>query len=200
MAQGGALVVLLAFSGLCSAAEVALFSLTPGDRETLAETPTPAARRVLGLLEHSRRLLMAVLLLNTVANVGAALLSARLAEICGEYLKKGSQAYFEGSLQTRQWEDKEGNTRYSTEVKVREMQLLGGRGGGGGGDDFDQSERPAPARSTTGGGGAAPRGGSGDGNGGGGRDGGPARPPQRQAKPAASDDNYEFSPDDDLPF
>jgi len=125
---------------------------------------------------------------------------ARLAEICGEYLKKGSQAYFEGSLQTRQWEDKEGNTRYSTEVKVREMQLLGGRGGGGGGDDFDQSERPAPARSTTGGGGAAPRGGSGDGNGGGGRDGGPARPPQRQAKPAASDDNYEFSPDDDLPF
>jgi single-strand DNA-binding protein len=117
---------------------------------------------------------------------------ARLAEICGEYLKKGSQAYFEGSLQTRQWEDKEGNTRYSTEVKVREMQLLGGRGGaGGGGDvDYDQSERPAPARQ------AAPRA---DGNGGG-NGGGPSRPPQRQAKPAASDDNYEFSPDDDLPF
>lgn len=79
VAQGGVLVVLLAFSGLCSAAEVALFSLTPGEREALAETPTPAARRVVGLLEHSRRLLMAVLLLNTVANVGAALLSARLA-------------------------------------------------------------------------------------------------------------------------
>ena len=113
---------------------------------------------------------------------------ARLAEICGEYLKKGSQAYFEGSLQTRQWEDKEGNTRYSTEVKVREMQLLGGRGGaGGGGDvDYDQSERPAPARQ------AAPRAG-------GGSDGGQGRPPQRQPTPA-TDDNYEFSPDDDLPF
>ena len=119
---------------------------------------------------------------------------ARLAEICGEYLKKGSQAYFEGSLQTRQWDDKEGNTRYSTEIKVREMQMLGGKGGGGGGsDDFDQSERPARQ--------AAPRaGGSGDGNGGGSRDSGPARPPQRQAKPAATEDSYDFSPDDDLPF
>jgi putative hemolysin len=76
--QGGAVVVLLVFSGLCSAAEVALFSLTPAEREALAGTPTPAARRVLGLLEHSRRLLVAVLLLNTVANVGVALLSARL--------------------------------------------------------------------------------------------------------------------------
>ncbi|HEX8384813.1 MAG TPA: single-stranded DNA-binding protein [Rubricoccaceae bacterium] len=115
---------------------------------------------------------------------------SRLAEICGEYLKKGSQAYFEGSLQTRQWEDKDGNTRYSTEVKVREMQMLGGKGGGGGSDDFDQSERPAPARQ------AAPRAG---GNGGGGGNSGPSRPPQRQAQPA-SDDTYEFSPDDDLPF
>lgn len=53
---------------------------------------------------------------------------ARLAEICGEYLKKGSQVYFEGSLQTRQWEDKEGATRYTTEVKAREMMFLSGRG------------------------------------------------------------------------
>lgn len=51
---------------------------------------------------------------------------ARLAEICGEYLKKGRQVYFEGSLQTRQWEDTDGNTRYSTEVKAREMTMLGG--------------------------------------------------------------------------
>jgi single-strand DNA-binding protein len=57
---------------------------------------------------------------------------ARLAEICGEYLRKGSQVYFEGSLQTRQWEDRDGNTRYTTEVKAREMVMLGGRGGNGG--------------------------------------------------------------------
>ncbi|HEX8297582.1 MAG TPA: single-stranded DNA-binding protein [Rubricoccaceae bacterium] len=119
---------------------------------------------------------------------------ARLAEICGEYLKKGSQAYFEGSLQTRQWEDKEGNTRYSTEIKVREMQMLGGKGGGGGGDDFDQSER-APRQQ------AAPRsGGGGGGYGGGGNDGGGGRPPQRQQPKPAADDAYDFTPDDDLPF
>lgn len=53
---------------------------------------------------------------------------ARLAEVCGEYLKKGSQVYIEGSLQTRQWEDKDGNKRYTTEIKAREMQMLGGRG------------------------------------------------------------------------
>lgn len=51
---------------------------------------------------------------------------ARLAEICGEYLKKGSPVYIEGSLQTRQWEDQDGNTRYSTEVKAREMVMLSG--------------------------------------------------------------------------
>ena len=115
---------------------------------------------------------------------------ARLAEICGEYLKKGSQAYFEGSLQTRQWDDKEGNTRYSTEIKVREMQMLGGKGGGGGTDDFDQSER-APRQAP------APRSGGDDR---GGNDGGAGRPPQRQPKPAAAAESYDFSPDDDLPF
>ena len=119
---------------------------------------------------------------------------ARLAEICGEYLKKGSQAYFEGSLQTRQWEDKEGNTRYSTEIKVREMQMLGGKGGGGGGDEFDQSER-APRQQ------AAPRSGGGNGGGGGSNDGGGGRPPQQRAQPKpAADDAYDFTPDDDLPF
>ena len=57
---------------------------------------------------------------------------ARLAEICSEYLRKGSQVYFEGQLQTRTWEDREGNTRYTTEIKAREMVMLGGRGGNGG--------------------------------------------------------------------
>lgn len=49
---------------------------------------------------------------------------ARLAEICGEYLKKGSQVYFEGSLQTRSYEDKDGVTKYTTEIKAKEMMML----------------------------------------------------------------------------
>ena len=106
---------------------------------------------------------------------------ARLAEICGEYLKKGRQVYIEGQLQTRQWEDKDGNTKYTTEIKAREMQMLGGRddnsGGGnygGGSDSYDQSPRPQRQQSNSGGG----------------------------SKPASSGggDNYEFTPDDDLPF
>ena len=55
----------------------------------------------------------------------------RLAEIAGEYLKKGSQVYVEGRLQTRKWQDKTGNDRYTTEIVANEMQMLGGRGGGG---------------------------------------------------------------------
>ena len=51
----------------------------------------------------------------------------RLAEICGEYLRKGSQVYIEGKLQTRSWEDKEGNKRYTTEIVAQSMQMLGGR-------------------------------------------------------------------------
>jgi single-strand DNA-binding protein len=58
---------------------------------------------------------------------------ARLAEICNEYLKKGSQVYFEGSLQTRSWDDRDGNTRYTTEIKAREMVMLGERDFGGSG-------------------------------------------------------------------
>jgi single-strand DNA-binding protein len=58
---------------------------------------------------------------------------SRLAEIAGEYLKKGSQVYVEGSLRTRKWQDKSGNDRYTTEIIASEMQMLGGRGGGGGG-------------------------------------------------------------------
>ncbi len=53
----------------------------------------------------------------------------RLAEIVGEYLKKGSQIYVEGRLQTRKWQDKEGKDRYTTEIVANEMQMLGSRGG-----------------------------------------------------------------------
>jgi single-strand DNA-binding protein len=96
---------------------------------------------------------------------------ARLAEICNEYLKKGSQVYFEGSLQTRQWEDKDGNTRYTTEIKAKEMMMLSGREGGGsfsspgGGMEASRSASPAPAAADSG-----------------------------------SRDDYTFQPDDDLPF
>ena len=55
----------------------------------------------------------------------------RLAEIAGEYLKKGSQVYVEGSLRTRKWQDKEGKDRYTTEIRADNMQMLGSRAGAG---------------------------------------------------------------------
>jgi single-strand DNA-binding protein len=57
----------------------------------------------------------------------------RLAEIAGEYLRKGSQVYIEGRLRTRKWQDKTGNDRYTTEIVANEMQMLGSRSGGGSG-------------------------------------------------------------------
>ncbi|MGH8752151.1 MAG: single-stranded DNA-binding protein [Burkholderiales bacterium] len=54
----------------------------------------------------------------------------KLAEIAGEYLKKGSQVYIEGRLQTRKWQDKEGKDRYTTEIIADKMQMLGSRAGG----------------------------------------------------------------------
>jgi single-strand DNA-binding protein len=59
----------------------------------------------------------------------------RLAEIAGEYLRKGSKVYIEGSLRTRDWQDQNGQKRYSTEVIANEMQMLDSRGGGGMGAD-----------------------------------------------------------------
>ncbi len=56
----------------------------------------------------------------------------RLAEIAGEYLKKGSQVYIEGQLRTNKWQDKSGNDRYTTEIIANELQMLGGRPGSGG--------------------------------------------------------------------
>ncbi|MEG3765470.1 single-stranded DNA-binding protein [Alteromonas sp. 14N.309.X.WAT.G.H12] len=67
----------------------------------------------------------------------------RLAEIAGEYLKKGSQIYCEGKLQTRKWQDQQGQDRYTTEIIVDQMQMLGGRDGGGqGGQSGGYQQRP----------------------------------------------------------
>ena len=75
----------------------------------------------------------------------------RLAEIVAEYLKKGSQVYVEGRLQTRKWQDKEGNDKYSTEIVANEMQMLGSRGGGGGGSSASEGGgRQSPAAESRG--------------------------------------------------
>lgn len=103
---------------------------------------------------------------------------ARLAEICGEYLKKGSMIYIEGSLQTRSWEDRDGNTRYTTEVKAQEMQMLDSRGSNGGGS----SEYAAGGQSSRG---ASNRG---------------SRPQSQNGGSEAVADKDSFGPDDDLPF
>lgn len=70
----------------------------------------------------------------------------KLAEICAEYLKKGQLTYFEGSLQTRKWQDKEGNDKYTTEIKVDsfsgKMQMLGGK------KDEENEDADPPARAT----------------------------------------------------
>ncbi len=116
----------------------------------------------------------------------------RLAEIVGEYLKKGSSVYIEGRLRTRKWQGQDGQDRYSTEIVADQMQMLGGRGGSGGGggmggDDGGYSREPSESR----GGGRSMGGGGGARSGGGG--GGASRPSQ----PASGglDDM-----DDDIPF
>ena len=65
----------------------------------------------------------------------------KLAEIAGEYLKKGSQVYVEGRLQTRKWPDKDGQDKYTTEIIADRMQMLGSRQGMGGGDREGGGER-----------------------------------------------------------
>jgi single-strand DNA-binding protein len=81
----------------------------------------------------------------------------RLAEIAGEYLKKGRPVYVEGKLRTRKWTDKDGNERYTTEIVADVMQMLGSREGAGGAD-FDEASGAAPPRAAAGreGGGRAP--------------------------------------------
>jgi single-strand DNA-binding protein len=108
----------------------------------------------------------------------------KLAEIAGQYLKKGSQVYIEGSLRTRKYTDKDGVEKYATDIRADTMQMLGSRqgmGGGAGMDDGGYSSAP-PARQNAGGGGS---GGSGGGGG--------SRPAPRPA-PNFSD------MDDDIPF
>ena len=94
----------------------------------------------------------------------------KLAEIVGQYLKKGSKIYVEGSLRTRKWE-KDGIDRYTTEIQVQDMQMLDGRGGASSGDDYS----PPPQRAAS-----APR----------------TSAPSRQQAPVV-EDNFE---DDDIPF
>jgi len=69
----------------------------------------------------------------------------RLAEIAGEYLKKGSPVYVEGRIRTRKWQDKDGQDKYSTEIVADRMQLLGGRGGAEGSGGGGGGARPAAA-------------------------------------------------------
>ena len=85
-------------------------------------------------------------------------LFSRLAEVAEQYLRKGSQVYVEGRIQTRKWQGQDGQDRYTTEIVANELQMLGGRGGAGGdGDDWNQSAGPpeqpseggAPGRAST---------------------------------------------------
>ena len=103
----------------------------------------------------------------------------RLAEVVGQYLKKGSQVYVEGSIRTRKWTDKEGQERYSTEIKADTMQMLGSRQGMGGPEGAQGGQR---AQGSQGGG----QGYAGQGDGGydggydaGGYDNAPPAPPRR---------------------
>lgn len=102
----------------------------------------------------------------------------RLAEIAGEYLRKGRSIYVEGRIKTRKWQDKEtGQDRYSTEIVADQMQMLGGRDGdtgGSGGGDFGQSQ--APARQAQ------------------------QRPAPAQQRPAAQEPTNLADMDDDIPF
>ena len=84
----------------------------------------------------------------------------KLAEIAGEYLKKGSPVYVEGRIRTRKWQDKEGQDRYSTEIVADRMQMLGSRQGMGGGErdaggEREGGSRPASKPSSAGAGAAA---------------------------------------------
>ncbi len=106
----------------------------------------------------------------------------RLAEIAAEYLRKGSKVYVEGKLQTRKWQDQNGQDRWSTEIVANEMQMLDSRGGGGGGG-FGGNEPPMDDW------GGPPSGGGG--SGGGGRSGGGSRGPV-DAPPGDFDDDIPF--------
>ena len=116
---------------------------------------------------------------------------ARLAEVAGEYLRKGSKVYVEGRIQTRKWQNKEGQDVYTTEIVANEMQMLDSKGGGGGSSapfgGGGQQQRPQQ------------QGGGYGGQGGGGRGGQQSyQPPQRE--PAGGDPGFDDDLDDDIPF
>lgn len=120
----------------------------------------------------------------------------KLAEIAGQYLKKGSQVYVEGRLQTRKWTDKDGVERYTTEIIADTMQMLGGRAGGGGGA-ASMDDGGFGGGASYGGG----NGGNGGGNSGGGSYGGGAPRQQAPARQPAAPAGGGFSDmDDDIPF
>lgn len=112
----------------------------------------------------------------------------RLAEIAGEYLRKGSKVYIEGSLRTRKWQDQSGNDRYTTEIVASDMQMLDSKGEGGaqsGGGNFDGYNQMPESQGGGNMGGGAPAGG------------GFNQAPQQSA-PAPSPAAAEF--EDDIPF
>jgi len=85
----------------------------------------------------------------------------RLVEIIERYVKKGDRIYVEGEIEYRQYQDKDGVTKYSTEIRAREVVLLGSKGDGGGGGDWDRGgSRPAASAARTGGGGGGGKSGS----------------------------------------
>lgn len=115
----------------------------------------------------------------------------RLVDVLERWVKKGDRIYVEGEIEYRQYEDKDGVTKYSTEIRAREVILLGGKDGGGGGGDYGGGGRSGGGG---GGGGGAGRSGGGGGGGrsGGGGGGGGGNYDDFQAPP--------FEEDDDLPF
>ncbi|HIE5095242.1 single-stranded DNA-binding protein [Stenotrophomonas maltophilia] len=132
----------------------------------------------------------------------------KLGEIAGEYLRKGSSVYVEGSLRYDKYTGQDGVEKYSTDIVADEMQMLGGRGegsGGGGGGNYggDRPQRQQAPRQEYGGGGGGQRGGQGGGygnqggnqGGGYGNQGGNQRPQPQQSAPPMDD----FA-DDDIPF
>lgn len=113
----------------------------------------------------------------------------RLAEIAGEYLKKGSQVYIEGKLRTDKYTDKAGVEKYSTDIIADEMQMLGGKmGGGEGGGGGSSRPMGGGAPRSSGGGGGGYGGGSNESRGGG---------SSNQMPPSRNDDPF---PEDDIPF
>ncbi|CAG9186011.1 single-stranded DNA-binding protein [Cupriavidus pampae] len=121
----------------------------------------------------------------------------KLAEIVGQYLKKGSSVYIEGRIRTRKWTDQSGQDKYSTEIVADQMQMLGGRGqGGGGGDDGGYGGGGGGNSREATGGGRGQGGGAGDGQQGGGQARGQGG---GQRRPQAPSNGFEDM-DDDIPF